>query len=109
MSIVDMPVTVPLNVTDSTLRRCRKRGPYMRVQVSSLNIDMGNKNNCYSCPIALALKPLFPTFAEVGTTVAWFIEQNEYRKVALPEEVRSFISDFDAGKPVKPFSFELEV
>jgi hypothetical protein len=58
----------------------------------------------FSCPIALAATDASGKAAQVdGSTVSFNIIDN--RK--LPEEAQAFVSAFDLGETVEPFSFEL--
>lgn len=85
----------------------------MRISVTKKDIAAGIKNRHDLCPIALAIKRKVKV--EVSVTkdnVAlkegddrWLVVLPAY---SLPLEASSFISAFDAGKPVSPFEFELE-
>jgi hypothetical protein len=58
------------------------------------------------CPIEIACRR-FKRSALVGDDrVTW---KGLQAKVSLPSTARRFVQDFDDGKPVKPFSFYLDV
>jgi len=58
----------------------------------------------YTCPISLAAADASGKAAQVdGSIVSFNIIDNH----KLPEEARAFVSAFDLGETVEPFSFEL--
>ena len=69
------------------------------IQVKQIDINSGVRKKAQYCPIARALKR--HGFKHVSNTV--------YYSVTLPKRVRTFINRFDTGRPVKPFSFKIEV
>lgn len=76
----------------------------MKITVTRAHIEKG-KPNYRKCPIALALKGC--DFRDVAVR-AFYVRIG--RKVEmLGKRERQFIRDFDEGKPVKPFSFNLKV
>ena len=80
----------------------------IKVRVTAQHIAFGKKANYDSCPVALALAEAVgatPTTTGVATT----IDLPGHRDLPLPERVSQWVSDFDAGKPVKPFTFTLRV
>lgn len=74
------------------------------VTVTQADIDGGVRNKCTKCPVALALKRLFPgrriSVANYSIKVGSCLER-------MPSEVISFVSWFDIGRAVQPFSFPL--
>ena len=84
----------------------------MEIKVEQHHIDRG-KPGCYACPIALALTESFEDklFAvhRYNVTVATRFASDQFKTVMLPKVAADFISVFDAGEPVEPFSFEFEV
>lgn len=91
------------------------------VNVLQEDIDHGVPNNSRFCPIGNALLRMYiPTRPYLKVEVhprAIQIEEATKKKglsswwvnhtVNLPRQVRQFIDDFDCGKEVKPFSFNL--
>lgn len=61
------------------------------------------------CPVGLALTNAGVNFRTVGTGWADFGKGDDSVQEQLPEPVRSFIDDFDHGRPVTPFRFKLRV
>lgn len=77
----------------------------MKVHVTPKHINQGSKFNCESCPVALALREATKKWVRVygsQLNVGHIIYKT-------PDIVISFLTDFDSGRDVKPFSFELEV
>jgi len=76
-------------------------------QVTRKHIREGKPNMLKACPIALSLKEAIgcetPVIAgaEVVRIGGDFYD--------LPRSVQRFIKRFDAGKPVKPFRFRLDL
>jgi hypothetical protein len=61
------------------------------------------------CPVALALKDAGITGYGVGPgALCWLSYREAHQDIPTPE-TRQFIYDFDAGKPVTPFSFDVEL
>lgn len=72
------------------------------------------QRNPYSCPIARALKEQQILFHGVTQEGIDFINPNMVDGfndgfATLPIEAVTFIQDFDEGRKVKPFSFEVEI
>ena len=75
------------------------------IDVTQEDIDQGERDKCRRCPIALAMKRVFPgKVSLVYGTVAW-VDLDRYAD--LPDEAQQFIMYFDEGEPVEPFSFSL--
>lgn len=82
----------------------------MTINVTQECINHGVPDACFGCPIALAM------MADPGITAAeanwdflswWSPSSGNWERCKTPESARNFIDDFDASKPVAPFSFEL--
>lgn len=83
----------------------------MRIDVTQADIDSGERHECRSCPVALAVNRVLPggLHSEVSHYVAIVDEKcNWHRSFSIPE-VRRFVGQFDRGWPsdVSPFSFDL--
>lgn len=78
----------------------------IRVEVTQRDIDKGYANSCKSCPVALALRRVFHT-AKVDVDSFFITIKGHHHMVTT--DVLSFMSDFDRGLRVKPFTFFLEV
>lgn len=87
----------------------------LTIKVRKSHIERGVMEDEYNCPIAIALRdtkafwdlwPYHNNF-RVGTDIILY---NDIDIAAdLPDSAIAFISDFDAGEPVDPFSFKIEV
>lgn len=77
----------------------------MKIKVTQKDIDRGVKNDCDSCPIALAMSKAFGHMISVN--------DHEYRSrisftyYPLPVDVQNFIGHFDCEDQVEPFEFEV--
>ena len=70
----------------------------MRVQVTAKDIEEGHRGQCYSCPIALALKR---KGGLIGGVHARWINYKGLR-YRLPRATRRWQENFDFGRPVEP-------
>lgn len=77
----------------------------MTVHVTQEDIECGDKDNVFRCPIALALRR--------ETQQRWMVKKHfayyPCGQVHLSDPVQAFIADFDAGRQVSPFSFSFEL
>lgn len=78
----------------------------MKIEVTEDDIKNGKKNNLENCPIFLVLKRmnlknLYVTANYIG------LMDSTGDKISLPESATRFIYDFDNGKDVKNFEFEI--
>lgn len=80
----------------------------MTVHVTEDDIANGLKRHCWSCPVALAVMRTYGEDRVYVNTSNITIGQKRGEIVRTPPEVKAFILDFDKGKPVEPFGFELE-
>lgn len=76
----------------------------MLIEVTQADIDKGEASNCSECPVALAARRAFLSRNVSVNQVILCTNQDIY---SLPKSARQFILDFDDGKPVKPFSFQI--
>src|SRR5690348_452339 len=95
-----------LNVNDD-LRRMSMQT--FQIEVTQEDIDKGLKGNCSACPIALAVNRTIPgansTVSDMFNHV--YCPGVSRKNADTPDDAAWFISDFDDGKPVEPFSFTL--
>lgn len=75
----------------------------MKIDVVQEDINHGKRENPLACPIALAIGRSIGTVSVEVNTV-----RSKTHWVYLPMKAQVFIRDFDAGKLVQPFSFELD-
>lgn len=76
-----------------------------KIRVTEDDILRGKKDDCRACPVALALRRLFPTAEVYNNEVA--VQEREWRD--LPDKVMLFIEEFDGGRPVLPFTFTIDL
>lgn len=74
------------------------------INITSRDIKYGRRNSCLQCPVARALRRLFPTQSVWVETV--FFDIGRWR-FSIPE-LTKFIARFDAGKKVKPTKFKFQ-
>ena len=75
----------------------------MKIRVTGVHIKAWKRANTLACPVALALKERGVSGAKVG----YYTIRLSNRIIALPDKAQAFIENFDEGKKVKPFSFEI--
>lgn len=84
----------------------------MKIRVTRADIRKGVRDSYTKCPIARALKRHKIYFEEIneGMVIQNYHEDGEEdgRGIDLPRRACNFISDFDAGNKVKPFTFNLK-
>jgi len=80
------------------------------IDVTTEDIAMGKPTNCHACPIYLAVVRAMPHLNRFLLDVTGVsVRYDRGRLASLPESAQDFISRFDAGQWVRPFSFSLEV
>lgn len=82
----------------------------MIIRVTQEHIARGERQDCEKCPIALAAKDCWPNSGQVMAELQLELfdyNGQEYYTYALPEVALEFIKNFDKGKEVKPFEFEM--
>lgn len=88
------------------------------ISVTEEHIRVGDKKQCSSCPIALAIKEFISPFVSLAVafeltlhykkrTENWCLLHNHV--IDLPQEALTFIKEFDDGEAVDPFKFELKI
>lgn len=82
----------------------------MLIEVTQEHIDAGKRAECGSCPVALAFKEAFPNrMVRAGYGVLQAYQWGAYVfKARTPLDVQLFMLEFDEGRPVQPFTFEVE-
>ena len=74
------------------------------VNVTQENIDLGKRASTFSCPVARACRQAIPGFSSCSDVV--FIGGT---MLPMPIQVVCWMDDFDWGREVHPFTFELVV
>lgn len=78
------------------------------IEVTQRHIDEGEVGDCSLCPVARGTQDAFPGFKiVVGDDDIFIDEEGVGLNYATPSIVRDFISDFDNGRLVHPFTFTL--
>lgn len=77
----------------------------MKIVVTQAHINAGAQQQCYRCPVALAIKDVVPKDFQVVVTpqqalVGGFM-------FLLPRSARAFIEVFDEHRGGEPFEFDL--
>ena len=80
----------------------------MKIVVTQNDIEQGVRYKACACPVALAIKRRTSRECEVAGRYMVFLS-NLNTEHDLPTPVHKFVVAFDMGKPVKPFSFELDL
>lgn len=81
----------------------------LKIDVTAEDIAKGIQNDCEACPIALALSRAVPgaDFIEVDGDANYELDDVTYY-ARFPESAKNFVTRFDAGETVEPFTFEAE-
>ena len=83
------------------------------VEVTAEDIAKGLRRNACGCPVALAAQRACPVFEgklrviRIGMTFG--IGTRGINDVILPDDAADFVRSFDDGRPVKPFTFTVEL
>jgi len=75
------------------------------IDVTEEDINDGVRQNCWTCPIALAAVRSLDDHTAYAALFLFVRRPGGTLSAPLPNEAVRFMSDFDAGLPVKPFSF----
>jgi len=83
----------------------------LKVRVTREHIKMGKRVTLTMCPIALALKPLYPEVSvdSYHIRLKRFTNTKPSVEVTTPRKASEFVQAFDGNLPVKPFTFTLRV
>lgn len=83
----------------------------MKISVTQEHIDKGVPAKTDCCALTLAFRDSGFPKAIVGIVLAYPMNNDDgvLSCILLPREAIDFRNSFDTGKPVKPFTFEVEV
>lgn len=85
----------------------------LHVSVTAEDIRQGRPSAVSDCPVALALRRALEEAGMkpwAGVCPGHFHWPSHENEVPWPDErVQKFINSFDAGQPVEPFEFDVEV
>lgn len=78
------------------------------VTVTQQHISKGQRRSCSGCPVGLAVADLgFKWVLVAEDFIEWWRPDLTGRRYMLPLKAKDFISRFDKGQHVKPFSFRI--
>lgn len=81
----------------------------MKITVTQQHIDEGQRGSTTRDPIAFAMADAGLEHPHAGVTyLSWWHKGQSKLQVLIPDKVYDFMADFDNGRPVRPFTFELE-
>jgi len=82
----------------------------IKIQVTQKDIDNGKPRDMGYCPIAMAIHRCRFRKAEVDNSVihlhGYYSDEDP---LPMPQTAKRFVKQFDAEKPVRPFTFSLKV
>ena len=85
-------------------------GEHVEIEITPYCIRNGLKESCEHCPIALAIYLAFePKSIDVNSTTAKWKDNDFAYECDLPTSARNFISAFDQGLYVFPFTLHGDV
>lgn len=87
----------------------------MLIKVLQRHIEMGKHSSACYCPVALAICEtlniaevgVYPNYCKLLIRISKSMHDYTIRVIKLPEEVNTFICDYDSYKAVEPMEFEL--
>lgn len=84
----------------------------MKIKITKYHIAAGIREACSLCPIALAVKEMFPdSYVYVSDRIAVFPKHPsewKMKKWSGTQKMLQFIENFDNGLPVKPTTFTVK-
>jgi hypothetical protein len=80
------------------------------INVTAGHIAKSRRQDCWRCPVALAIRSAFPNATAIEVTAAWagISDGEQYAEIRLPLEASEFIWEFDDGGTPEPFTFDLD-
>lgn len=80
----------------------------IHVTITAADIAVGERRECYSCPVALALARATGDEEANVYERDWFLWLEAWgRSIRAPEVVRDFVRRFDDDETPEPFAFSL--
>jgi len=83
----------------------------MKIQVTEDDILLGVQGDCKECPVANALNRIFPDakiISVIDFSAIMLLKDGSTKSYSLPSIASDFIHNFDMGRKVYPFEFEIE-
>lgn len=85
------------------------RTEVMKIEVKNVHVLHGRRNDDRQCPIALAMQDYgLEGASATRESLEWYHTKGVYIGTEPPYEVKDFIEDYDNGRDVHPFVFDLE-
>lgn len=87
---------------------------FMKITVTQRDINKGCRSDDSNCPIARAVRRAFHYKYRPSVFLDIFLDKPGIgnalgcRIFTMPKKARNFVSNFDFGLKVKPFSFEIK-
>ena len=112
-----MASCTPIWIDRRETTESKKVLPDTPIEVTAKHIEMGKKEDCRLCPVALAIADRFGiehggirvepnrTIADGGLTPEG-LRAVDYRVFKNPWGVETFVGRFDTGQSVEPFTFQ---
>lgn len=80
----------------------------MKISITQSDIDQGKRHEARFCPIAMAASRAFHRDIWIGWIRGYSHPHVSPEVVfSLPADARVFVQEFDDGKEVQPFEFEV--
>jgi hypothetical protein len=79
----------------------------MKITVTQQHIDQGQKGSPTRDPIAFAMADAGLESPNAGVTHLRWYKDGRRQYVEVPREVYDFMLNFDTGRAVKPFEFQI--
>ncbi len=80
-----------------------------KIEVKAVDIKKGIRNNTKTCAISRAALRLFRGKDVSTSRFTLTVQNGETMRFMLPKRAQDFITRFNAGQLVKPFSFTVKV
>jgi hypothetical protein len=99
------PKAVPPKPPVELMRAIGSPRQPIRVSVTAADITAGTRGRARSCPVCLAMNRATGKKGVAGRLLLW--PDDRAGHVATPPAVAAWMEDFDEGRPVRPFTFEI--
>jgi len=83
----------------------------IEIQITEQHIKEGKPKRCALCPVALALKESLnvSVVSVYYDTIIIVHKVGDVRSYQTPKDLREFLKNLDACRPMKPLKFELPI
>lgn len=81
------------------------------IHVTQEHINKGRPDNDFHCPVRYAMLSQGLSVTSVRSAYIYFgrPDATSGNKITTPPKVKQWLADFDDGKPVSPFTFEIDL